>query len=252
KDISIFAADWIRSGRLDKLKTNIFSKFPFLLLLSQLPSQIQTVLQEDSWEFKEFEAQVNEFVSLSARYPLFQRLLSQELNNCRERCRQRGDRLKAKFCEELLPRLNNAPVTAAGPVPVLVESYKAYNVVQYLDKILVVPIALGPLNLAMRTDRERPGIFETTNLTEARAAVDSTLMADPAQADTPRAASDSVAAVAQMQYQPPSLPLLSRFASWLEPVVVNQRFLFRLLVKHPLLFRTAQRFKHTLTGGGVA
>jgi Glycosyl transferase family 2 len=233
KDIPIFAEDWIRSGRLERLKTSVFSKFPFLLLLSQLPAQIQSVLRDDSLEFTDFEARVNELVSSIAGFPLFQRLLIQELRESLERSQQHGDRLKVKFCETVLAHLDIGPIGCAGPVPVLLESYNGYSIVQYLDRVLVVPMRLGRLNLTLRKDRERPGIFTTVDLQQARSAI------------------DSMSGDGNANYVQRNPQLLSRFASWLEPVVVNQPFLFRLLVKHPLLFRTAQRFKHTLTGGGV-
>jgi glycosyltransferase involved in cell wall biosynthesis len=242
KDISIFAADWIRSGRLERLKTNMFRRFPFLLLLSQLPAQIQSVLREDSREFTQFQAQVNELVSGSAPYPLFRHLLIQELTECLERSQQRGDELKSKFCETVLVRLDKEPIGYAGPVPVLLELYKGHNLVQYLDSVLVFPVALGRLNLTLRKNRERPGIFTAANVQQARSVID----AMPHEDSVPAEAT----AISTKYIQ--SKALLSRFASWLEPLVVNRPFLFRLLVKHPVLFRTAQRFKHTLTGGGVA
>jgi len=243
KDIPIFAEDWIRSGRLERLKRNVFCKFPFLLLLSHLPAQIQSVLGKDSLEFTDFEARVNELISSIAGFPLFQRLLIQELREVLERSQQRGDRLKVQFCETVLARLDNAPIGCAGPVPVFLESYKGYNIVQYLDRVLVVPIALGRLNLTLRKDRERPGIFTTADLHHAKSAIDSLASEDSVSAE---------AAASNTNYVQSKPQLLSRFASWLEPVVVNQPVLFRLLVKHPVLFRTAQRFKHRLTGGGVA
>jgi len=172
KDIQIFAADWIRSGRLKRLQTGIFSRFPFLVLMSYIPARIQSVVQEDTWEFSKFAAEVKELESICARLPLFQTLLVHEISACLARCRDRGDELKAKFCEDILDRTKNVPVAASGPVPVLLEPYKGYNLVQYLEDVLIVPQSLGPVNLANGRERERVDILVATSLGSAKATVD--------------------------------------------------------------------------------
>jgi GT2 family glycosyltransferase len=172
RDIQIFAADWVQSGRLDRLRSGMFSRFPFLLLLNYIPRRIRSILEKDSWEFSIFAAEVQELESICARLPLFQSLLVQGTTNCLARCRKRGDNLKAKFCEDVIDRLKDVPVRSSGPVPVLLESYKGYNLVQYLDDVLIVSQSLGPLNLGTQHERERVGILSATGLEAARSSVE--------------------------------------------------------------------------------
>jgi len=175
RDIQIFAADWIRSGRLERLTRGMFSKFPFLLLMGYVPRRIRSVLAEDSWEFSGFAAEVQELESICARLPLFKSLLVQEVASCLARCRNRGDSLKAEFCEDVMDRLKHVSVRSSGPVPVLIGSYRGHNLVQYLDDVLVVPQSLGSLNLSNRQDRERPEIFSASNIEAAKTSIDDML-----------------------------------------------------------------------------
>jgi len=57
----------------------------------------------------------------------------------------------------------------------LVESYRGYNLVHYLDEALAVPQSLGPLNLANPVERRRPGILSAKTIEMAKSAVDAVL-----------------------------------------------------------------------------
>ena len=172
RDIQIFAADWIRAGRLRRLQTGIFSRFPFLVLMSYVPAKIRSLVQEDTWEFSKFATEAKELESICARLPLFHTLLVQEVSVCLARCRNRGDDLKAKFCEDILDRIKDVPLAPSGPAPVLLESYKGYNLVQYLEDVLIISQSLGPINLANRRERERMDILSAKSLELAKSAVD--------------------------------------------------------------------------------
>jgi hypothetical protein len=132
----------------------------------------QPALQEESWELSRFAMELRELESICARLPLFQTQLVREVTNCLVRSRERGDKLKTKFCEDLMVRIKGVSVTSSAPVPVLLVSYKGYNLVHYLDNILVVPNSLGRLNLATQQDRERPEIRSTKSLEAAQSLID--------------------------------------------------------------------------------
>jgi GT2 family glycosyltransferase len=172
KDIQIFAADWIRSGRLEQLQDGFLSRFPFLSLLRYIPRQIRTVFRDDTWEFSSFAAEASELENICRRLPLFQGLLLQEATRCLAQSTNRGDNLRVQFCNELLDRLNQLSVHSSGPAPLLVDSYLGYNLVQYLNEILAIPQSLGQLNLTLAKDRLRPGILSAPGIEQVKSLID--------------------------------------------------------------------------------
>ena len=67
------------------------------------------------------------------------------------------------------------PRYEGSPPPTLIGSYKGYNLVAYGRCVLAAPLALGPLNLARKADRETPGILLALTEAQARAMIDDTL-----------------------------------------------------------------------------
>lgn len=172
KDITTFRDDWIASGRLERLQRKFLSRYPFLLLLYGLPRRILSTLSDDTWEVSEFQRDVDRLVENSKPFPLFQSLLVSELGRCAARCRERGDRLKEECCQRVLKQLEGVSVFVGGPAPILLESYRKYNLVRYCGEILAVPQALGPLDLRIRANREKTGILVAQTLEQARRDVD--------------------------------------------------------------------------------
>ncbi|MBI5235968.1 MAG: hypothetical protein HY886_06950, partial [Deltaproteobacteria bacterium] len=64
---------------------------------------------------------------------------------------------------------------ARGASPVLLESYKGYNLVGFEHKVYAVPITLGPLDLRDEAVRAMPGILAATGKAEAHALIEATL-----------------------------------------------------------------------------
>ena len=161
KDLKIFLADWINSGRLEKIEENIWSNYPFLLMLSNIPKRINAIMGNTlDMELNKFKEEIINLLMSTEKFPLFRSFLFTSLDDYMLRCAAFKNEAKRKFCEEIIQkRLKNIPVMSNGIPPNLLESRDGYNIVEYKDKVYAVPQALGQLNMILSTQRSLGGIL---------------------------------------------------------------------------------------------
>ena len=127
--------------------------------------------EEHEWKAPAFVIEMQELESICARSPLSQRAMVTEIARHLDHYRQEQDKSKVEWLENLIARMKNVDLRSSASVPILIESYEGYNLVHYLNQILIVPISLGPLNLMKSRDRQRPEIRCARSLEAAKSII---------------------------------------------------------------------------------
>jgi GT2 family glycosyltransferase len=186
EDMPKFKKDWIDSGRLSKLQNTVWEKYPFLMLLTALPKRIRRLLEEEEEiEFSCFQKELEGLIETIEPFPLFQSLLVRRLEILASSGHHRSDNVKADYCRNLIRnRLKEVKLTPEGFIPILIESHKGYNLVEYGKTVLCCPQSLGPLNVTLEEDRLKPGVLSCMTLEEGKGEIDKILGEIPGEIQT--------------------------------------------------------------------
>lgn len=177
RDLKTFVAEWIETGRLDQLESQIWSKSPHLKLLTDIPRRINSVLGNVSgWEDAAFQTELNELVRLSEPYDLFKGLIYRGVCKYLKLPASAEDQFKARVCEEIRELLKHVPWVQSGPIPVQMEFYKGYEIVKYGELAYAVPVTLEYMVVIHEEMRSRPDILRAESLESLKELVDQTIV----------------------------------------------------------------------------
>jgi glycosyltransferase involved in cell wall biosynthesis len=173
QDVQTFADEWISTGRLQSLGETAWSKYPELRELTTVPSRITNLFNTaDKSPDNDFAVELNELLRLSGPYKLFQRALY--VGACDALKRDISNARRAQ-CERVCEDLKEMAWIPAGPIPIQVESYKGYDLVEYGARHYAVPLTLDFFVVVNEEARKRPDILSAASLSELKDTVDQTI-----------------------------------------------------------------------------
>ncbi|MGD1000267.1 MAG: methyltransferase domain-containing protein [Candidatus Brocadiia bacterium] len=173
KDLDVFVAEWLDTGRLSKLEESVWLPDERLAPFVAIPRRIYGLLGgEGPTEPDRFAAQLEEVVRASEPFPLFRSLLVTELAKARTQYAASGDEGRMRIAEKVLERLQRTPIVRGGYAPILLSSYKSYNVVEFGRTVLAVPLAFGEMDLREESARSREGVLACASEADARSRID--------------------------------------------------------------------------------
>lgn len=176
RDLKTFVAEWVETGRLARIEEGVWSRYPALRQLTSIPERINRLPGEvRGRDGAAFEAELDELFALSGPYDLYRDLLRSRLRECLAACRAQGDGRKAAACEQMLARLKDVPWVQPGLVPVRLDFYNGYNLVEWGESVYAVPVTLDYTAVVSEEKRGEPGILAAESVDAVRGLVDRTL-----------------------------------------------------------------------------
>jgi glycosyltransferase involved in cell wall biosynthesis len=173
QDVQTFVDEWISTGRLSSLAEAAWSKYPELKELTTVPSRITTLFSNaDESPDDGFVVELNELLRLSGPYKLFQRAL---YVGASEALKRDLSPVKRARCEKVCEDLKGMAWMPAGPIPIQLEFYKGYELVEYASLNYAVPVTLDFFVVVSEEARNRPDILSAGSLSELKDAVDQTI-----------------------------------------------------------------------------
>ncbi len=176
KDLDVFVAEWVNTGRLSRLEDGVWLPNDRLAPFVAIPRGIYGLLgREGPTDPDRFAADLDELVRASERFPLFRSLLVTELGKARKQYAASGDESRMRIADKVLERLQRTPIVRGGYAPILLSSYRSYNLVEFGRTVLAAPLALGPMDLRDESERSREGILACASEEDARGRIDQVL-----------------------------------------------------------------------------
>jgi hypothetical protein len=158
---------------LSSLADAAWSKYPGLKELTDIPSRINDLFSNaDKSSDDDFAVELNELLRLSGPYKLFQRALY--VGACGALQRDISPAKRAQF-EDVCEDLKEMAWMPAGPIPIQLEFYKGYELVEYGAMNYAVPVTLDFFVVVNEEARKRPDILSAASLSELKDAVDQTI-----------------------------------------------------------------------------
>lgn len=175
-DVQTFADEWISTGRLRSLAESTWSKNLGLQELTTVPSRIDILFDTaDKLPDADFAVELKELLRLSAPYNLFQRALY--VGAC-DSLKREISAEKRTLCEKVREDLKEMAWMPAGPIPIQLEFYKGYDLVEYGARNYAVPVTLDFFVVVNEEARNRPDILSAGSVSELKNLVDQIVTAD--------------------------------------------------------------------------
>lgn len=134
RDISVFAKEWIDSGRLTEIQREIWTRFPFLKQLVEIPERINRFFEDELNQSEEkTRNDLDELIQLCRPHDLFLSHLVSHLKTATQTHHARRNLKKEKLFEEKVLELKDAPNIPTGYIPVLPESFASITMYIYLN-----------------------------------------------------------------------------------------------------------------------
>ena len=173
RDLDVFVAEWVDTGRLSRLEESVWLLDDRLAPFAAIPRRIYGLLgAEGPTDPDRFAARLEELIRATEPFPLFRSLLVTEMKKARKQYAASGDERRMRIAEKALERLQRTLIVPGGYAPILISSYKSYNLVEYGKAVLAAPLALGPMDLRDESERSREGILACASEEEARSRID--------------------------------------------------------------------------------
>jgi GT2 family glycosyltransferase/glycosyltransferase involved in cell wall biosynthesis len=173
QDVQTFVDEWISTGRLRSLAEAAWSKYPELKELTTIPSRINELFSNAAESSdNDFAVELNELLRLSGPYKLFQRALY--VGAC-EALKRDISLAKRARCEEVSEDLKEVAWMPAGPIPIQLEFYKGYELVEYGAMNYAVPVTLDFFVVVNEEARNRSDILKGAGLSELKETIDQTI-----------------------------------------------------------------------------
>ena len=170
RDLRIFQSIWIETRRLKNVEDQYWSGNTFLTMLCQIPDKIKTLTKnKENWDYTEFVSNLYTLLELCEPFGLFKSFLKSEIFTLKKYYESKHDNLKYKFCSDFINNeMLHCDELVSGLSPILLETSKGYNIVEYDNKIYAAPIDLGSLNFRIEEDRHKAGIKIFKTIEDAR------------------------------------------------------------------------------------
>lgn len=176
QDLETFADEWIKTGRLRSLAESTWPKYPALAELTNLPQRINAFFSSaQSTGDAEFRSELNELLSRSRPYRLFQRLI---YLGAGAHLQEEASAVKRELCEKVRDDLKHLAWFPPGPLPIQLELYKGYELVEYGATFYAVPVTLDFFVVVNESARNRSNILSGASPDELKELVDQTMGAE--------------------------------------------------------------------------
>ena len=106
RDEEIFIDIWVKSGRITKIETEVWSCYPFLLSIMNIPQNIIKFFNNaDDLEVEKFKVQLETLTEKIAPLKLFHSQMITQLQQYISSCNLKGDVTRAQICEEMIKKI---------------------------------------------------------------------------------------------------------------------------------------------------
>lgn len=109
RDEGIFLEIWIKSGRLDRIIKEIWSQFPFLRHICEVPDTIKVAFRDaDNMDFDLFQNNIEKLIKEIKPLKLFHPKIVESLESQIIMSDRKGDKIRSKYCNKAISRLTGA------------------------------------------------------------------------------------------------------------------------------------------------
>ncbi len=106
RDAKIFAGIWIKSGRLAMIEKDVWSRFPSLKSIVNIPKKIEHLHENcEKWKFDQFKVELNDLLERIKPMELFHLQIAIGLEKHRLWCNSEGNYIRENYCKEALKQL---------------------------------------------------------------------------------------------------------------------------------------------------
>lgn len=167
RDVTVFIQDWVNTGRLGALEDGIWSRFPFLTGLIELPKRINALFDElPAMKPEVFAERAAALLAECRDLAMFRSLVASRIQKPLAEAHKAGDDVRVRVFRRIAAAVADAPALAEGLQPILVGRLDNYNIVHHRDKLYGLPLWLGPCNVTRQEDVDRPGVLIARTRTE--------------------------------------------------------------------------------------